>query len=606
MTESNYWLSRRLGRRRVLATTGAGAAAALFLAACGGGSDSSSQKKDASSVLVKPADTSKEAKAGGVFKDSRNADVGNWDPMASGVWWGFINPVIFGRLTRLKGGYMEPASGEVVGDLAESWEFSPDRLTATFKLRPNATWHNIAPVNGRAFDSQDVVFSWNRFIKEGGNRVNYANSLNPQSPITSVTAPEKNVVVFKLAFPMVNLTALLAAHSGGNYTILAREADGGFEPKSKPIGTGPFFMAEHVPSSRFVVKKHPGYYDKSGGPYLDSVEFPIITEYAQGLAQLKAGGLYTYVVRGEDVLVTKKDEPKLSLYESAMQSNGLGAVFGYRPNDKSPFRDERLRQAFSMTWDRDQYIDVMFNVKGFTDNGIPVRTSWSTSVQNNYFAAWYLNPQGKDFGPNAKYFKRDVAEAKKLVAAAGFPSGVEVISNVISGADYGVDYGKQVDILEGYANEAGFKFTRNVMNYQTEFIGRIRDAKGNFDGMAWKLLSPSTPPDGIEAMVAYYSKAGGATFQGFDPAGKGTFDGDPYIEDLIVKARGEVDQKKAYGYVHDIQRYAAGKGYMWRSPGGATGVDIAWPAVRNFNVYQSEFRAHFSEWLDPGLPPMKA
>ena len=144
------------------------------------------------------------------------------------------------------------------------------------------------------------------------------------------------------------------------------------------------------------------------------------------------------------------------------------------------------------------------------------------------------------------------------------------------------------------------------MNYQSEFIGRIRDAKGNFDGLAWKLLTPSTPPDGIEAMVAYYSKAGGATFQGFDPAGKGTFDGDPYIEDLIVKARGEVDQKKAYGYVHDIQRYAAGKGYMWRSPGGATGVDIAWPAVRNFNVYQNEYRAHFSEWLDPALPPMKA
>ena len=77
MTESNYWLSRRIARRRVLATGGAGAAAALFLAACGGGSSSSSEKKDVSGVLVKPADTTKEAKAGGVFKDSRNADVGN-------------------------------------------------------------------------------------------------------------------------------------------------------------------------------------------------------------------------------------------------------------------------------------------------------------------------------------------------------------------------------------------------------------------------------------------------------------------------------------------------------------------------------------------------
>jgi len=386
--------------------------------------------------------------------------------------------------------------------------------------------------------------------------------------------------------------------------MLPREQDGGFDLKTKPIGTGPYFLAEQVPSSRFVFKKNPTYYDKSG-PYIDGAEFPIITEYAQGLAQLKAGALYTYPVRGEDVLTTKKDVPALSLYEGAMGSSGLGTAFGFRNSDKAPFHDERLRQAFSMTWDRDQFIDVMFNVKGFTDQGIPVRTSWSTSVQNNYFADWYLNPQGKDFGPNARYFKRDLAEAKKLVAAAGFPSGVEVTSNVISGSDYGVDYLKQVDILEGYASEAGFKFNRVSMNYQTEFIGRIRDAKGNFDGLAWKLLTPSTPPDGIEAMVAYFSKGGGATFQGIDPSGKGTFDGDPYIEDLIQKARGELDQNKAHGYVHEIQRHVAGKGYMWRTPGGATGVDVAWPAVRNLNVYQNEYRSHFSEWLDTSLAPLK-
>jgi ABC-type transport system substrate-binding protein len=605
MSEGSYWtrlLQARLSRRRAaMASAGAGAGA-LLLGACGG--EDSGGAGDSSTLVVKAADSTKDAKPGGVMKDSRNADIGHWDPHLSGAWWSFANPAIYSRLTRLKAGHLEPASGEVVGDLAESWEFTPDGLTATFKLRPNVTWHQIAPVNGRAFDSPDVIYTWTRFAKEGGNRSNFANSVNPMAPIVSLTAPDRSTVVANLSFPMVNLTALLAAHSGGNFAILPREQDGGYDIRTRPIGTGPYIMAEHSPSQRFVYQKNPHYYDKSG-PYVDGVEYPIITEYAQGLAQLKAGGLYTYLVAGEDMLQTKRDVPALSLYEGAMQSLGSGVVFGYRNNEKAPFRDERLRQAFSLTWDRDQFIDVQFNVSGLTSQGIPVKTLWSTALQNNYFADWYIDPKSKEFGPNAKYFRRDVAEAKKLVAAAGYAEGLEVVSNVISGSDYGVDYHRHVDILEGFANEAGFRFSRVAVPYQTEFIPKIRDAQGNFDGIAWKLLTPATPPDGIEAMVAYFSKGGGATFQGINPDGQGTFAGDPYIEEQIRKARAEVDPKKAHAIVHDIQRHVAGKAYMWRAPGGATGLDIAWPVIRNFNTYESEYRAHFSEWLDPNQPPLK-
>jgi len=191
------------------------------------------------------------------------------------------------------------------------------------------------------------------------------------------------------------------------------------------------------------------------------------------------------------------------------------------------------------------------------------------------------------------------------MAAAGFANGLEAVSNVISGSDYGVDYQKHVDILEGFAGEAGFKFSRLAVPYTTEFIAKIRDAKGNFDGIAWKLLTPSTPPDGIEAMSVYFSKGGGPTFQGMDPDGKGTFEGDPYIEEQVRKARAEIDPKKQYAIVHDLQRHVAGKAYMWRAPGGATLLDVAWPVLRNFNIYQSEYRAHFSEWLDVSQAPIK-
>jgi hypothetical protein len=106
-------------------------------------------------------------------------------------------------------------------------------------------------------------------------------------------------------------------------------------------------------------------------------------------------------------------------------------------------------------------------------------------------------------------------------------------------------------------------------------------------------------------MSVYFSKGGGPTFQGIDPDGKGTFEGDPYIEEQVRKARAELDPKKQYAIVHDLQRHVAGKAYMWRAPGGATGLEIAWPVIRNFNTYDKEYRAHFNEWLDVNQAPLK-
>ena len=106
-------------------------------------------------------------------------------------------------------------------------------------------------------------------------------------------------------------------------------------------------------------------------------------------------------------------------------------------------------------------------------------------------------------------------------------------------------------------------------------------------------------------MVVYFTKGGGPTFQGIDPDGKGTFAGDPFIEEQIRKARAEIDVKQQYAIVHEIQRHVAGKAYMWRAPGGATGLDVAWPVIRNFNTYENEYRAHFNEWLDPEQQPLK-
>jgi ABC-type transport system substrate-binding protein len=91
----------------------------------------------------------------------------------------------------------------------------------------------------------------------------------------------------------------------------------------------------------------------------------------------------------------------------------------------SPFRDERVRQATSMSWDRNLYIEVAFETKKFEGEGLPMNKAWDAATPPATFPAVWLDPQGKDFGPNAKYFKYDPAEAKKLMSAAGATAPLE-------------------------------------------------------------------------------------------------------------------------------------------------------------------------------------
>jgi ABC-type transport system substrate-binding protein len=79
------------------------------------------------------------------------------------------------------------ASWEITGDLAESWEWSPDGLKLTMKIRPNG-WAPLPPLNGRPVTMEDILWTMQRFFKEGSNRADYLNSLNPQAPVLDVNA----------------------------------------------------------------------------------------------------------------------------------------------------------------------------------------------------------------------------------------------------------------------------------------------------------------------------------------------------------------------------------------------------------------------------------
>ena len=610
---SSYWqsaLQQRLTRRRALAATGAGTAAAALLAACGG-SDSGGGG-DKSGLISQPVDTTKQAKRGGTIRWFTGSEPAHLDVQLDQASMNQHKNMVYGHFVNEKAGYLKPPSfDDVSPEMMESWEWSGDRLQLTFRMRQNVKWHNKPPVNGRVMDTQDVLFSWERYAARGTDRRFLANSANPDAPVLSVTAPDARTIVFTLKEPVVFLLPALTPSQTGKPSIIPKETDSGFDIRQDMIGTGPFQLSKYSPTVGFTYARNPDYYEKDF-PFADEVEVPIVREYAQALAQLKAGALFTYssgtsAVRGEDVIPFKRDVPQLRMYQNEPSGFSVRSlIFGWPPTEANKaFKDERVRQAVSMTWDREAYADAFNNASAFEAEGLPVKTYWNTVISAGS-GAWWLDPRDKDFGPNAKFYQRDIAEAKKLLAAAGYPNGLDVTSSYIGGTQLGADFQRQVGVCDEFSKEAGFRPSANVIDYTSVYIPVYRDGGGKFDG--WAYRAGGSPANDAAAYFStlYHSRYGGPGFLGFDSAGRGDGSGDTALEALIERSRREVDTERRRSLIHDIQRHLAKAAYtIPHPPSDATSFYLAWPALGNFQVFQADRRqTPYGWWVDATQPPL--
>jgi ABC-type transport system substrate-binding protein len=336
------------------------------------------------------------------------------------------------------------------------------------------------------------------------------------------------------------------------------------------------------------------------------MDFPIVSEYATGLAAFRSGQIYQYPVRSEEMLGVKRDIADLALYQGdlVLPASAATLFFGYKNTQRGMFRDKRLRQAYSMSIDRDLFAETWFNVSNFTSQGLPVTTAWSSAVPANEYTGWWLDPRDKNFGPNGKYYQLNVAEAKKLISAAGFSSGVEYISTR-AGGNYGPEYDRQIEIMEGMAADAGFRPRANVVQYQNDLIPNYQNVQGEFEGIAW-MLRPQSSSDPIDKLAENLFSKSGPNFIGFDTAGKGDHTGDTFVDDQIRKSRVERDTVKRKQLMTDLQKYLGDQMYLIRPVAGASGFELAWPALRNFLYYRgarrSEEWSYF--WLDSTLKPL--
>jgi peptide/nickel transport system substrate-binding protein len=603
--EQGYWsraINQRMARRRAMALASGTAAGAAFLAACGGGDGSGSTSGD-SDLIAKPKDTFDSAKRGGTLKDIHNFDPPTLDPAAPVASLNNIIRHTYGTLVTEKPGHLESSEGEMGPDLAESWEVSADRLQITLKLRSGVKWHNKPPVNGRTVDVDDVLFSWERYTRLSPFRALTFNSVNPDAPVLSMTAPDARTIQVKLKEPLSYALNYFASYGSfsGNMVLLPKEADGNLDIRRNIVGHGPFELASYTPAVGFTLRRNPEYYDKDFA-LIDQLDMPIVPEYAARLAQFKAGNVHRILPNGEDLMFVKRDEPRVLVYETDYSAQPWIVSFGWQ---QQPFLDERVRQAVSMGVDRESWIDAIYNVSGFESEGLPVQSRWNSHLHSLYDEFW-LDPQDKDFGPNAKYFRHDVAEAKRLLAAAGHPNGFSVTSTY---PIEGLALGRFAEPFDGMLGQL-FEIKINNPNYANQYIPQWRDAQGQYEGWLHGSVTGTMPQvlHPVSALAAEYWPKGGLTFRGFSKSGAADKSGDPELTALIEKARLEFDSNSLRSQVHEIQRYLAKTMWGLMLPGGATGYDLAWPALQNHQVWRVKQGASpiwnaYRLWIDNSLAP---
>jgi peptide/nickel transport system substrate-binding protein len=560
-----------------------------------------------SGIVGTPTDTTAQAKPGGTLKDFQQQEVLHFDAAISNstavvnVGSVYAYPRMLTYETKK---YPELAEGTPAGEMAESWEVSGDKLTITFKLRQGMAWDPREPTNGRIADAEDVLATWARFVELHPGAGDMANSRSPSASIDSVTAPDNETIVVKLLRPDSAIIPLFVAWD--HFYVMPREADGGFDPKTEVRGHGPYMLEEFVPSARVVWAKAPGYYQENR-PFPDKIEKPVISDYAQLLAQFKAGNVWTNVITQEDVVAAKQDAPETLLLQNDVYNHAAGPYVSFGWEGDSIFKDIRIRQAMGMMIDGEAYADAINNRDAFLSAGLDYPITYNSVVPSGWIPYW-LDPKSADFGPNAKYLEYNLEEAKKLLDAAGY-DGAPIDYFYNSELNYGAIYHKVSDVLSGMFAEGGLNLAHKPFPYRTFYDSYFLSyvSGEGFNGM---MLRTGRGHGSIQSQLFGGLHPDGSTYHGIAVEGGSAFDGDSELIGLLDDLRSDYELEGQIAVVQDIARYYTEKAYTITRPTNTKDFLLYWPVIGNVGVntsfrggnIQAETNIHW--WIDESKPPL--
>jgi len=288
---------------------------------------------------------------------------------------------------------------EIVPELAEKWDRSPDGRTYTFYLRKDVTWHPKEGEEPKPFTADDVVFTYKIMM--------HPKTITPLKVryefIESVEKIDDYTVKFTLKRPVLNALAkfsfkVIPRHGPDNPLYLTRDD----HYVQDPIGTGPYLLKNITAEREIILTANENYF--KGRPHIDKF---IAKPFADQNIMTQA---LMFNAIDMIVLVNSRDIPEIQGDKRFILEpyNALSySFFGY--NVRNPLlADKRVRKAFTYAVNRQEMLDSFFGGQGTVISGPFAPGSW----------AYNLDVQPLPFDPE---------KAKALLQEAGFIPGADGI-----------------------------------------------------------------------------------------------------------------------------------------------------------------------------------
>ena len=266
--------------------------------------------------------------------------------------------------------------GQLQSDLADSWEVSPDGLVYTFRLRPNARWHDNRPVT-----ADDVIYTINLLQDP-----TFPGWQDVAALWRTVKAEEVNslTVQFTLQEPYSPFPQYLAT---GNFGVLPKHVLGEIKATDlpmlpfnrNPIGSGPFQVeqfgsGEAGQPQHMLLSAFPGYYGRQ--PYIAKVDFKFYPDFASMVTAYRAGEIQGLNHVPAEQLSTVRDAPSLNLYTAPLA--GYTMIFLNQGDNALPFfQDQNVRQALQISLDRRKIIEEVLHGQGRVADSPIIPGTWA-------------------------------------------------------------------------------------------------------------------------------------------------------------------------------------------------------------------------------------
>lgn len=295
---------------------------------------------------------SEPATPGGTFLGSAVTDIQTVMPFLAeeetslGVV-GFVFDTLFGS---------DPVTGvPVPTGLADSWEISPDRLTYTFHLNPDAVFHDGVPVT-----AEDVEFSFDALADEATGSVYTGGFV---AAVASYRVVDEHTFELTAKEPTVDFLYNLAAfivpkHVWENVPRDQWRTDPGAtgEDPSRVVGSGPFRFQEWIPGESITLSKFDQFYGKV--PYIDEYVLRIWPDQTAAVNALLNGEIDAAGLSPADVAAVE-GTPGIEVVN--YPNRGFSYILlNQNPEMTTLFVDPKVRQALYYALDRESIVnDIM-------------------------------------------------------------------------------------------------------------------------------------------------------------------------------------------------------------------------------------------------------